>query len=125
MKKIFISFFALTIGLLWCSTTTAQNVLLNEDFESVELDKGDGSLSYNLPEGWTKIDADEDPAPQGSDQRHDGSYNGYLRFRPGRTRGTGYRPREVRRVNFLIFIRKEETACISCKQSLPFLYSIT
>ncbi len=62
MKKIFLSFFALTIGLLWCSTTTAQNVLLNEDFESVELDKGDGSLSYNLPEGWTKIDADEDPA---------------------------------------------------------------
>ena len=65
------------------------------------------------------------PAPQGSDQRHDGSYNGYLRFCPGRTRGAGYRPREVRRVNFLIFIRKEETACISCKQSLPFLYSIT
>ena len=60
MKKIFLSFFALTIGLLWCSTTTAQNVLLNEDFESVELDKGDGSLSYNLPEGWTKIDADSD-----------------------------------------------------------------
>lgn len=60
MNRVIFSILALTVGLLTSATTTAQNVLLRENFESVVLDLADGSVSYNLPTGWTKIDADGD-----------------------------------------------------------------
>ena len=59
MKKV-VLFFALAVGLLASATTMAQNVLLHETFDTVVLDQADGSVSYNLPTGWTKIDADND-----------------------------------------------------------------
>ena len=58
MKKV-VLFFALAVGLLASATTMAQNVLLHETFDTVVLDQG-GTLSFNLPTGWTKIDADND-----------------------------------------------------------------
>ena len=60
MNRVFFSILALIVGFLTSATTTAQNVLLRENFESVVLDLADGSVSYNLPTGWTKIDADGD-----------------------------------------------------------------
>ena len=58
MKKV-VLFFALAVGLLASATTMAQNVLLHETFDTVVLDQ-EGILSFNLPTGWTKIDADND-----------------------------------------------------------------
>lgn len=58
MKKV-VLFFALAVGFLASATTMAQNVLLHETFDTVVLDQG-GTLSFNLPTGWTKIDADND-----------------------------------------------------------------
>ena len=59
MKKV-VLFFALAVGLLASATMMAQNVLLHETFDTVELDQGGVLSLINLPTGWTRIDADND-----------------------------------------------------------------
>ncbi|MFC2604555.1 MAG: choice-of-anchor J domain-containing protein [Bacteroidota bacterium] len=59
MKKV-VLFLALAVGLLASATMMAQNVLLHETFDTVELDQGGVLSLVNLPTGWTRIDADND-----------------------------------------------------------------